>query len=282
MQATQPLLVHGHMWDDQPDYRNQFADFLKRKGGIEVKPTGDCAQVIRNMRSPGHNSELAILDVVQEEPFKAVGLDAVREIRRTNDDCFIVLMTAHASDLEQKFHKGVVNLGREAGADLVFDKGDIGPLDTNPKFFQKFWTGYVAKKLARTIAQNPTLSAYSALYGALPFLEPHSLYVNQEEVLKMISHSVAEMPEAIMVSPTDPNHANLLAFERDRQELLGSYAGSYAAYYNGRRVAIGSNAETTYSEARKEIGPGVILIEEVRPRVQDRRYQIRAPFRRKS
>jgi CheY-like chemotaxis protein len=280
--VTQPLLVHGHLWDDEKEYRNQFAEFLKRKGGIAVKATGDCSRVVRNMRSPGGNSDLAILDVVQDEPYSAVGLDAVRKIRETNRDCFIVLMTARTHDLEKQYHKRVVNLGREAGADLVFDKGDIGPLETNPKFLQQFWTRFVAKRLSRAIAQNPALNPYSALYGALQFIEPQSRYVDKVEVLKMLSNGAGQVPQPATVSPSDPNYTNLLAFERERQELLDRHVGRYAAYHDGRRITIDRDAETAYTKARKKVGLGVILVEEIRPVVQDRSYHIRAPFRRRA
>lgn len=66
-----------------------------------------------------------------------------------------------------------------------------------------------------------------------------------------------------ILDENDPNYGNIVAFQRERDELIRDYNGQFVAYCEGKRIAIGENREEVYAEARRKAPEGIVLLQEI-------------------
>lgn len=77
----------------------------------------------------------------------------------------------------------------------------------------------------------------------------------------------------------DPNAENYRVFERERDELLTTCRGQYAAYHEGNRLYTGPDRNIVYAEARRQVPHGLIMVQPIVPKDEEPVFRISSRVR---
>lgn len=260
------------VWDDDPLFVKNLCGYLKTfgllaTGGSESDPL-DCLPTKRRF----DDYDIFIFDVIdQRHGEEVIGLELARLTRLKRPDTLIVLISAHAPELEQRYNTSFVNFGREAGANLVLPKSELSEHGDTEHLARQLWTAYAQRLVDRVVARNPLLARRSILAGVKEVLGKYIQYVDDGAVLS--SSTTLLVPS----HPLNPNATNCLAFDRERDELLEKYAGQYVAYADGFRLAIAPEENAAYAKARSQAAEAIIMVEQIVPASHKPTVRLRSP-----